>query len=240
MGITPYIVAELGVEHGGDERRLIDTICAAQSCGCDAVKLQYYTMDCLKDHARDQMSSRLLMQLERAEMKPHLMETVIATCGIEGIDWFGSVFCQHALDEYLTYNPIRWKSTARNLQHAVRWKKPAIPWWASSHCLPKPFCGVTHPDRSLFCVSAYPAMPHHYLFAGDLFEYDGISDHTVDFRVVCDLPYRFEIYEHHFTLDCRYDGPDRAISFTPQEMERYVAIIRSKHNSDVSEDNRWI
>ena len=42
---NPYIIAEIGVNHEGDESKAIDLIQKAKNCGADAVKFQTYTND---------------------------------------------------------------------------------------------------------------------------------------------------------------------------------------------------
>ena len=39
----PYIVAEIGVNHEGSEKKAKDLIRKAKNCGADAVKFQTYT-----------------------------------------------------------------------------------------------------------------------------------------------------------------------------------------------------
>ena len=42
---NPFVIAEIGVNHEGSERKAMDLIRKAKNCGADAVKFQTYTND---------------------------------------------------------------------------------------------------------------------------------------------------------------------------------------------------
>ena len=69
---NPYIIAEIGVNHEGDESKAIDLIQKAKNCGADAVKFQMFnTKKYISDDAfyASYMKKGLISKKEKIDEK---------------------------------------------------------------------------------------------------------------------------------------------------------------------------
>jgi len=236
MGETPYIVAECGINAGGDSGHAVDMIHAAEECGADAVKFQKYNMDCAMPWIPDK---QLLIDCQLTESG---WRAIAETASKLEIDWFASAFCEHALKELEKYGPCRWKSAAPDLTKASEWAKiTPLDWWASYD--PR---FARHDDvysaeiageaEVIFrCVSDYPAELSQY-HTDDLFNYNAISDHTAGLEFADYAGDCFTYWEKHFKIDD--DCVDADVSLNASDMKRYVEMIHAKHEDYTMEDER--
>ena len=74
----------------------------------------------------------------------------------------------------------------------------------------------------LYCISKYPTeLTDLHLKKVDFNKYGGFSDHTIGISAaICALSRGAMIVEKHFTLNKNADGPDHAISMTPDELQQ--------------------
>lgn len=247
---SPYVIAELGVNHDGQLSKGIELIAAAKDAGADAVKVQLFDANLLlseeavlaayqKNSANDVFEMLANLQLSDAEMltlrheaKRHGMG-FIATCF--SVELFDSV-------EMLDPDAIKLASPdAVNL--------PLIEAMATLH---KPLlistgtCQLNELDAAasmlaarevafLHCVSSYPVpnelanLPRIAALRSRFGAPVGYSDHTCDLHggMLAVASQRACIIEKHLTHDCNAIGPDHAASFNPEQFAKYVKLIKA-------------
>ncbi|MFT3686887.1 MAG: N-acetylneuraminate synthase family protein [Phycisphaerales bacterium] len=99
FGASPYVIAEIGVNHDGAVDRAVQLVDAAADAGADAVKLQLFKAEMLMSRA-----SRLavyqegagetdpLAMLRRLELPEHGFAAVIERCRVRGVHAIVTVF----------------------------------------------------------------------------------------------------------------------------------------------------
>lgn len=220
------VVAELGINHGGDLDTALFMIRAANGCGCDAVKVQSYrTKDFLpKDHVDYAM-------FERCEIWPHLEQLADEA---HRFDLKFGVTPQIAPDAHEAATVADYLKVGSDCLTHHRLINACLgtglPTWVS--------CGMGTWDeieqiprgaKRMLCTSLYPCPPDqaNLIRLGSLFGFEGYSDHTEGIEAAtvaagCGV----EMIEKHFTLDKQADGPDHFFSADPDEMAALVQAVR--------------
>src|SRR5262245_57805225 len=193
--LPPYIIAEIGGNHGGSLERAIALIHAAKKAGADAVKLQCFsasriTLDCdksdfiLKDGP---WAGRKLYDLYAATETPRAWFPELFRVGRGcGITVLSSVFSPEDIDFLETLDCPAYKIASFEfndpalIKYASDTNKPVIistgMGTAEELAIATAMC---KPDRTLIlhCISGYPTPIEEANLCGR--GYDGISDHTL-------------------------------------------------------------
>jgi sialic acid synthase SpsE len=254
LGASPYVIAEIGVNHDGSVERAVQLVDAAADAGADAVKLQMFKAGLLMSGASKLAAyqanageSDPLAMLARLELPDEGFSAVAARAKQRGVHAIVTVFSvelvaeaeRHAWDAYKAASP---DIIHRPLLEAVAGTgRPlivstgaatldevtrAIGWLAGAHAAQR--------LAVLQCVSSYPTARERAALGGIAAlqgAFDGpvgYSDHTSDrFTGASAVAMGACILEKHLTYDTKAQGPDHAASLDPAEFAVYVAATKS-------------
>ncbi|HEX4125396.1 MAG TPA: N-acetylneuraminate synthase family protein [Tepidisphaeraceae bacterium] len=254
IGLTrpTLVVAEIGVNHDGDECRAMDLVHIAEACGADAVKLQVFRADRLMHPSAgfaEYQKSRCaetspIDMLRRYELST---ESLVRICDlVRSLDLIplatpfspGDVAILKRLDipaikiasPDIVNRPLLSAAAALGrpmLLSTGAASRPeivqAVGWIRQSR---NPLC-------LLHCISSYPVMKEaaHLGWIGSLASDFGVpigySDHTTEpmagaFAVMAGAV----LVERHLTYDRTAAGPDHAASSDSEQFASYVRSIR--------------
>lgn len=235
------VVAEIGSNHLGSLGKALHTVTAAARCGVDAVKFQLFRADTL-DSRPD-----VREELRPLEVELRWLPVLARRANREGLLFIISVFdidlipqCEGLVDMVkIASGDLTYLSLIRS---ACKLKVPLIlsTGMANSAEIAQAVgvaldSGIQLRDIWLLhCVVNYPAAPSYYsrktyLKLRDSYPYCriGLSDHTRTNTVaVCAALDGAHMIERHFGLPPLDGSPDEVVSFTPDEMTRYVDAVR--------------
>lgn len=246
---STYIVAEIGINHNGDEliaRRLID---AAAEAGCDAVKFQKRTPElCVPVAQRDQLRETpwgvmtYLDYRHRVEFDAGAYRRLADHCGKAGIDWFVSCWDEASVDFMEAFDPIAYKVPSAALTHGPllqrlrRTGRPMILSTGMSTLEQIEAAVELVGQRDLVIThstSTYPCpLPELNLRMIPVLRarFDcpvGYSGHEVGLpTTVAAVCLGATLIERHITLDRAMWGTDQAASVEPHGFERLVKYVR--------------
>lgn len=255
-----FIVAEAGVNHGGDlqvARALID---AAADAGCDAVKFQTFRAEALaspqartaayqKANGAEEGQLDMLRRLElpyaaHPALKDHARD--------RGIAFFSTAFDPASVDFLQSLDIPIWKIPSgeiTNYPFLVRiagMGKPILlsTGMSTTSEIQQAVEVLTDHGVSLdqicilHCNTEYPTpMQDVNLRAMPGFGLAfgtayGYSDHTLGHTAaVAAVALGAKVLEKHFTLDRRLPGPDHKASLEPGELADLVAAVRDTQNA---------
>lgn len=208
------IVAEAGINHGGDIHVARDFIDAAKAAGADIVKFQMF---------RDRP------EIEHLRLSENDFYALYAVCNAVGIEMMVTPFYLEAvafLDPLVKRHKIAsgWMRSRAIFDAAVATGKPVI----ASTGMESADCEWPEiPNVSLLhCVSLYPC-PDDKANLQRVRRSAGYSDHTVGtLACVAAVALGAKIIEKHITFDKTAEGPDHACSAEPEEFAEMVRLIR--------------
>jgi len=249
---SPYIIAEIGVNHDGDvERALRLTTLAAQS-GADAVKFQLFRAELLMsgasklaEYQKKAGEEDPLNMLRRLELSIEQLAQCVALAHQLGIHAIVSVFSTELVEIAETLAWDAYKTASPDIIHKplltslARTERPLIvsTGAATIEEIARAMSWLVPWSNNialLQCVSSYPTPMAQAELGGILAlasRYPqhpiGYSDHTPDEQtgaLACALG--ATILEKHFTDDRNAKGPDHAASLDPEGFRRYVEAVR--------------
>jgi sialic acid synthase SpsE len=247
VGEPLFVIAELGLNHGGSLATALALVEAAADAGADAVKLQtiesdkLVAADCpapahvqapsLRDFFRqfelDESAHRAVARAARARglamMSTPFSEDAVDLLDRVGCDALkiasGDLTHRHLIERAArTGCPLVMSTGMSHLEEVAR----AVEWARSAGA-----AGIA----LLHCVSSYP-VPRGSENLGAVAELArvfqvpvGLSDHTTEpLAAPIAVALGASLYERHFVLDAGMAGVDAAVSATPVQLE---AIRRS-------------
>jgi len=243
-GRPPFIVAEVGFNHGGDValcRRMIE---AAAQNGADAVKLQTFAGEELyskkhmgKDPDHPGREIPIYQFFKRYELSRADYEHLFSHAGELGVPLFSTPFDEASLDMLVALGMPAVKIASPDLTHLGLLKRVAetgLPVVLSTGMGDEKeieralsILKSRGNDRIvlLHCVSNYPS---HYeemnllCLEGLRSQFHvpvGLSDHTLDnLSAIVATALGAVMIEKHFTLDRKLPGADNAISMQPETL----------------------
>lgn len=250
---NPYIIAEIGHNHGGDLSRCLEMFKVAKECGVDAVKLQkrcnkrLYTK-ALYDSPYDNENSYGRTYGEHREALEFGFEEYVELKqyaeGI-GLDFFATAFDFESVDFLVKLGVKAIKVASGDLLNtplqryiAQTGKRVYLSTGGGSYDDVKRAYDTIMPiNRDLCilqCTASYPAGEED-MYLGVIPEYIrrfpgariGFSDHY-DGIVMSAVAYILgaRVFEKHFTLHHTWKGTDQAFSLEPIGMRKLVRDLR--------------
>ena len=246
---SPYIIAEIGVNHDGDIKRALELTNAAADAGVDAVKLQYFETDRLMsgasrlaEYQRASGETDPHAMLRRLELTIDEMDRVVECAHDRGIHAIVTVFSTELVD---AARALRWdafKSASPDIVNRPLLEamgadgRPLIVSTGASTMdeVRRAVAWLDPPDSSialLQCVSSYPAPSPALGGIGAIARETGLvtgySDHTPDDSTgALAVAAGASILEKHLTYDRGASGPDHSASLEPAGMARYAELAR--------------
>ena len=256
MDIThsPYVIAEIGVNHDGSFDKAIKLIESASECGANAVKFQSFkASDVVIDSApkanyqlettgKEESQKEMLQKLEIKENwypelrkccdenKLQLISTPYTLIDAELMKRYKFDFIKLASVSAVEFPFISQLSTL---------EMPII--FSTGMCTLDEIDELYCYSKKLFkkfailhCTSCYPTktIDSNLSVLQLLIEkYDcpiGFSDHTLDIRVAfAAAAMNCKIFERHFTLNKNDSGPDHRSSSDPKEFSEYINTVKT-------------
>jgi sialic acid synthase SpsE len=236
-----FIVAELGLNHGGSLDTALALVAAAADGGADAIKLQTIEADKLVAEscpAPAHVSAASLRAFFRQfELDEAAHAAVAAAARARGLAVLSTPFSEHAVDmlERVGCDALKIASgdiTHRHLiERAARTGRPLIISTGMSN-LEEVARAVAWARTAgaggvalLHCVSAYPVPAgsenlRAIAELGRVFQVPvGLSDHTAEpLAAPLAVALGASLYERHFVLNADAAGVDAAVSATPSDL----------------------
>lgn len=222
------IIADIGVNHGGNFQQALDLVRCAKSCGVNAVKFQTFFRSDWPD-------------LDYLKFSKEQWITLFAYCDTIGMPWFSTPFDLEAIAFLKECGMKIWKVPSGMVTN--RPYLEAIKNAAAGGRIIASAGMTTGDERSrmatlfegkaelLYCVSTYPALPQEinldWIFG--IFSYPaGFSDHSEgDELAIAAVARGAKIIEKHLTLDRNQSGPDHKASLDPTQFAEMVRKIRN-------------
>lgn len=238
-----YLIAEIGLNHNGSEELAIKMIEAAARSGASCAKFQlFHAPHFIAGGAALGESGPGSLQafFEKFQLPASSWRRLVQACEANRIDFLCSVFDTPSLDLYqaLGHRPVKVASTdlvCRPFLEEVRRRK--LPMYLSTGAseeaeVERTLEWIGKPELLFQCVSSYPADPADYNLS--VLPYwqkkyqclTGISDHCMDLDISLMAPALGAVaIERHFTLDRSLEGPDQALSSTPEQFQELVSRL---------------
>jgi N-acetylneuraminate synthase len=256
-GHSPYIVAEMSANHGGDYQQAVKIVEAAAQAGADAVKLQMFspeslTLDCDAPAFRIQgtpWSGRTLYDLYSEAATPWEWYPKLRHVADQlRIALFATPYDEEAVDFLASHDNPAYKIASFELvdipllRRVGQTGRPVIlsTGMASLAEIDEAVATVRDAEGEqlalLKCTSAYPADPRYMnlqtiTHLAEAFDVPvGLSDHSLEWSVpVAAVAVGASIIEKHLTLSRRAPWPDSSYSLEPEEFQQMVAAVRTAH-----------
>jgi N,N'-diacetyllegionaminate synthase len=235
-----FVIAEAGVNHGGDIKVAHQLVDVAAKAGANAIKFQTFNADRLAsmDARRAQYQLDAMGQggsqhdmLKRLELSNTAHCELQAHCQELDLIFLSTPFDEQSADFLESMNVPAYKISSGDLTnhpliaHVSRKNKPII--------LSTGMATLDEVAEVLQCVSNYPAEPGgiNLRVMQTYVERFGVpvgySDHTPGITVaIVAVSLGAAIIEKHFTLDRNLAGPDHRASLEPDELTEMIVSIR--------------
>lgn len=238
-GEPVFVVAEVGINHGGDPAQAEALVRAAAAAGADAVKFQTY-----RTEARVPADSPYFGLLKRCELPFARQAEMKRLAESLGLLFFSTPFDSECVDFLDAIGVPAFKLASFDIVNGALTRRVLAkgrPVIASTGMADRvevdAFVEAANrgrvPFALLHCVSAYPTPPHeaNLRVIGRLRELYGVptgySDHTLGVETpVLAAAAGALIIEKHFTLDRAAEGPDHALSADPAQLAELVRRVR--------------
>ncbi|MFK7911585.1 MAG: N-acetylneuraminate synthase family protein [Akkermansiaceae bacterium] len=250
-----FIIAEVGINHNGDEQLAAEMIASAAEAGADCVKFQnYITEDFISDKAQQysytsagkEVSESMYGMFKRYEIDRDFIGHLKQTCDQHGVIFTSTPTSQSGIDDLVKSGAPLLKNGSdylTNLDIITQMGETGLPTVIS--------CGMAtlaeieravttfHATGNmdlilLHCTSSYPTPPEDVHLRKmetlkSVFDLPvGLSDHTDGIVAGCLAASMGAcIIEKHFTTDKNLEGPDHSFSCDPQELTELVTAIRT-------------
>lgn len=235
------IIAEVGINHGGNVHLAHEMIRKAKECGADVAKFQCYSVDALFGKSGEDPNEEIYNMVKPLELNKKQLQQIKNWCDEEDIEFACSVFDEERLrwieEMGVGFHKIASRTAKLTPDLAVKIAEIGKPCYMSlgfgASKLDQKYGNVEY----LYCVSEYPteysslSMPREF---GLRCEYQGFSDHSMGIGASLIAVARGAmIIEKHFTLNKSNSGPDHVCSIDPGELRNLV-----KYSREISKINR--
>lgn len=235
---TPFIIAELGINHGGKYHRAIKMIRDAKEHGCECIKIQSHIPE---EEMRpgcplwDVISKCSLTEEEERGLKEYTEKL--------GMIFLSTPFSKKAVDRLVDMDVPAFKIGSGECNDLgfieyicdkARGKPILLSTGMNDIKSIKRTINCIKKYNSMYgilqCTSIYPT-PYYMVRLGVIEELRhifpnipiGLSDHTMDiYTSLGAVALGASIIEKHFTSDKHWRGPDMAVSIDPQELNELI------------------
>lgn len=256
-----FVIAEIGLNHGGDVDRALRMVDAAADAGASAIKLQtleasklvapqcpppaHVTAASLSDFFQafelDEAAHRAVFERARTRGLA-VMSTPFSLDAVDMLDRLGVDAFKIASGD-LTWDALIVRAAATGKPLVISTGMATLD--EVSHAVATARLAGADSIAVLHCVSAYPVpRGSENLSAiatlGRSFETPvGLSDHSVDtFSVPIAIAYGASLYERHLILDGDSEAIDAAVSSTPGEFKAVVDVAARARDAIGSGEKR--
>ena len=246
-----YVIAEAGLNHGGNKERALALVRAAKWAGADAVKFQTFRADRLAStkpaalgHAKGQPNLQELFK--KLELPFDAFTALYKEAKRIGIEFLSTPFDEESADflDQLGVNAFKIASgdiTHRPLiEHVARKGKPVLLSTGMStgeeieHAIDWTHTQSNEQVVLLHCVSSYPAKQEELNLKSVQYLRDrfgvpvGFSDHSVgSLGAIVAASLGAQVIERHFMIETRGDMPDLAVSMDAKTLKGHVEELRT-------------
>ena len=238
-----FVIAEIGINHGGDLNLAKKLIKSASRTGADAVKFQTYITE-----KRVSKDSPIFEVLKKCEFNFSDFIELQAYSKSLNINFFSTPFDNESVDFLNSINCDIYKIASFDivnkqlLQKVASLKKPVIISTGMSNLeeISTAFNILTKKTDKialLHCISSYPTeeVDSNLLAISNLKKsfncVIGHSDHTNDIKVpLLAVAAGAQIIEKHFKIDDCMDCVDSQVSITESKLKELVSSIRNIEN----------
>ncbi len=240
-GAPPYLIAEIGINHGGDVGLAARMIKEARAAGAQAAKLQAFRTAALV--AR---TSPYFQVLDDAALSKSALAQLVGVARDAGVAMFASVFDEDSADTMADLDAPAFKIASGDinhlplLRHVAAFGRPMIisTGGATMGDIERALSAVSQggaaPVALLHCVSHYPTPAAQANLAclptikAQFGVPVGFSDHTMGEAVaLAAAALGADIIEKHFTFDRDAPGPDHALSSDPAGLTRLAEGLQT-------------
>jgi len=246
---TPFVIAEVGINHEGDFEKAKKMIDAAIEAGADCVKFQCHITDkemIPTDIKPGKISKEKLWEIiKRCELTVDEEYKLKRYCEDKGIIYLCTPFSKEAAERLYQMGVLAFKIGSGEcnnlpfLEYIARMGKPMILSTGmndiysirkSVNIILKYKC----PFMLMHCTSIYPT-PYERVRLGaikqlrDIFKVPvGLSDHSLGiYTCLAAVALGASAIEKHFTISRKWPGPDNPISIEPNELRELVKGVRA-------------
>src|SRR5437016_8855230 len=246
-----YVIAEAGLNHGGNKERALALVRAAKWAGADAVKFQTFRADRLAStrpatlaHTKDQPNLQELFK--KLELPFDTFKTLYKEANRIGIEFLSTPFDEESADflNDLGVNAFKIASgdiTHRPLiEHVSRKGKPVLlsTGMSTAEEIERAIDWMHTQSNEqvvlLHCVSSYPAKQEELNLKSVEYLRDrfgvpvGFSDHSVGtLGSVVATSLGAQVIERHFMIETRGDTPDHAVSMDGKALKAHIEELRT-------------
>jgi N,N'-diacetyllegionaminate synthase len=225
-----FLIAEAGINHGGNLSSAIKLVDKAKYCGVDAIKFQTY-----KTEKRVKRNSKIFNILKQCELSYEDFYKIKNYCDKKKILFFSTPFDVESVNFLKKIKVKLFKIASFDISNYVLVReiiKTKIPTIISTGMaslneikkIDKMFKSKNIPHNFLHCISSYPNNEENsYLnnikFLSEILETKvGLSDHTNDINTaIYSYILGARIFEKHFKLSKNHKCVDGPVSITPDQ-----------------------
>lgn len=247
----PLVIAEVGVNHNGDEALALELIAAAAAAGADIVKFQTYRTDLVVSAAAASAPYQQAQggpadqaaMLRAFELSDDTWERLADASRAAGLGFMSTAFDHESLALVDRLDPVAHKvpsgevTNTRFLVSLAALGRPVIvsTGMADTDEIATALDTLRPhvPVALLHCLTAYPAPLEETNLRSIPYLRDrfgvavGWSDHTTEtLSALAAVALDAVIVERHITLDRDMPGPDHRASSEPDEFAAYVTELR--------------
>ncbi|MBV69266.1 MAG: N-acetylneuraminate synthase [Pelagibacterales bacterium] len=239
-----YLIAEIGINHGGNIQTAKDLVVSAANTGCDAVKFQTYISE---KRAPKNKFPDLFNLLKSCELTFNEFEQLKMLCNEKNIEFISTAFDEESIEFLDSIDMKIFKISSfdllnhKLLEKVANLNKTVITsvGMGTEQEIDDAYKVLAKNGKSknviLHCISAYPTKEDDaQLMQINILKNKykecviGQSDHTNDIVVPCyAVAAGAQIIEKHYKLDDNMDCIDSAVSITEDQMALLVKKVRN-------------
>ena len=245
-----YVIAEAGLNHGGNKERALALVRAAKWAGADAVKFQTFRADRMtstrpaKGHTKDQPNVQ--ETFKKLELPFDTFKALHKEANRVGIEFLSTPFDEESADFLNDLGVSAFKIASGDIthrpliEHVARKGKPVLlsTGMSTSEKIENAIDWVHTQSNEqivlLHCVSSYPAKREELNVKSVEYLRDrfglpvGFSDHSVGtLGSIVATSLGAQIIERHFMIETRGETPDVAVSMDAKTLKAHIEELRA-------------